>query len=115
LAAPRLADFSDSPKATRGACCAWWRSAITRRCSCPIICGRTPELGIFFGDDDLALAEDDYLRDTWLELKTVDPGGPERRLRDLGVAKVDYTDASCFYFQAPGSRVFRIAPLDGGL
>lgn len=72
-------------------------------------------LGIFFGDDALALAEDDYLRGAWLELKTEDPDALKRRLLEFGVAEVDYADTSRFYFQAPGGQVFRIAPLDGGL
>lgn len=72
-------------------------------------------LGLFFVDDADTLGERDHLKATWMELMTDDPRDLEQRLRAFGVTQVRFTDASRFYFQAPGGQVFRVAPLKGGL
>ncbi len=72
-------------------------------------------LGLFFVDADQALAEPEYLKAPWLEIKVEDPRELRDRLEDFGVTRVDFPDPTRFYFQAPGGQVFRLAALDGGL
>ena len=72
-------------------------------------------VGLFFRDGDEVLSETDYLKATWLELKTEDPLGLKERLLAFGVEEVVYPDPSRFFFRAPGGQVFRVAPIDGGL
>jgi len=72
-------------------------------------------LGLFFGDDAQVLPEPEYLKATWLELKTADVDGLRRKLEAFGVHEVPYPDNNRFFFQAPGGQVFRLAPLDGGI
>jgi hypothetical protein len=75
-------------------------------------------LGLFFSDDAAELlAEQDYLRATWLELKVDDLKQWKERLQRFGVKEIEYDDPSRFaepyprfFFQAPGGQVFRLAP-----
>jgi hypothetical protein len=76
-------------------------------------------LGLFFSDDPAELlAEQDYLKATWLELKVDDLTQWKERLQRFGVTEIEYDDPSRFaepyprfFFQAPGGQVFRLAPL----
>jgi hypothetical protein len=76
-------------------------------------------LGLFFSDESAELlAERDYLKSTWLELKVDDIAQWKERLLRFGVAEIQYDDPSRFaepyqrfFFQAPGGQVFRLAPL----
>src|ERR1700724_3015587 len=76
-------------------------------------------LGLFFSDDPAELlAEQDYLKATWLELKVDDLAQWKQRLQRFGVTEIKYDDPSRFaepylrfFFQAPGGQVFRLAPL----
>jgi hypothetical protein len=76
-------------------------------------------LGLFFSDDPAELlAEQDYLKATWLELKVDDLAQWKERLQRFGVTEIKYDDPSRFaepydrfFFQAPGGQVFRLAPL----
>jgi len=72
-------------------------------------------LGLFFGPESDALSPNDYLKATWMELKTEDPAALKSRLLAFGVKQVDFPDETRFFFQAPDGQVFRVAPLDGGL
>jgi hypothetical protein len=76
-------------------------------------------LGLFFTDNPAELlAEQDYLKATWLELKVDDLTQWKERLQRFGVTEIEYDDPSRFaepyprfFFQAPGGQVFRLAPL----
>jgi hypothetical protein len=76
-------------------------------------------LGLFFSDNPAELlAEHDYLKATWLELKVDDLTQWKERLLRFGVTEIEYDDPSRFaepyprfFFQAPGGQVFRLAPL----
>jgi len=76
-------------------------------------------LGLFFSDDRAELlAEQDYLKATWLELKVDDLTQWKERLQSFGVIEIEYDDPSRFaepylrfFFQAPGGQVFRLAPI----
>lgn len=72
-------------------------------------------LGLFYVENEPTLSDDEQLRATWLELKTADPRELEAKLLTFGVKRVPFSDATRFYFQAPGGPVFRVAPLDGDL
>jgi hypothetical protein len=76
-------------------------------------------LGLFFTDNQgELLAQQDYLKATWLELKVDDLTQWKERLQKFGVTEIAYEDPSRFaepyprfFFQAPGGQVFRLAPL----
>jgi hypothetical protein len=76
-------------------------------------------LGLFFSDDrGELLADQDYLKATWLELKVDDLTQWKERLLKFGVTEIEYDDPSRFaepyprfFFQTPGGQVFRLAPL----
>lgn len=53
------------------------------------------------------LAPDDFLKATYLELKSDDPDGLRRKIEAFGVRTLDAPDPH-LYFQAPGGQVFRI-------
>ena len=72
-------------------------------------------LGVFFCESSDVLSEADHLKAAWLEIKTKDVLDLQRRLVEFGVKKVEYSDTSRFYFQAPGGQVFRLAPIEGGI
>ena len=72
-------------------------------------------LGVFFCDQAEVLSEEDHLKAAWLEIKSRDVAETKRRLVEFGVKEVEYSDKTRFYFQAPGGRVFRLAPEDGGI
>jgi hypothetical protein len=72
-------------------------------------------LGVFFCEPADVLSEEGHLKAAWLEIKTKDVPGVQKRLLEFGVKEVDYVDKSRFYFQAPGGQVFRLAPEEGGI
>jgi hypothetical protein len=72
-------------------------------------------LGLFFEDTVNCISESDHLKAAWMELKVDDPAAWKQRLIAFGVRRVEYPDATRFFFQAPGGQVFRLAPLDGGI
>ena len=63
---------------------------------------------------DTALDESEFLRATYLELKTDDTEGLKRRILSFGVKTLDVPDMH-LYFQAPGGQVFRIVGIDEDL
>jgi catechol 2,3-dioxygenase-like lactoylglutathione lyase family enzyme len=63
---------------------------------------------------DTALDESEFLRATYLELKTNDTEGLKRRILSFGVKTLDVPDVH-LYFQAPGGQVFRIVGIDENL
>lgn len=65
-------------------------------------------LGIYFCDEKEVLTAEESLKATWLELKTPQPEDLKKRLIQMGVKEINYTDRSRFYFQAPGGQVYRI-------
>lgn len=64
-------------------------------------------LGISFRQD--SLTDDEFLRATWLEIKTDDPSALKERVLGFGVKEIEYWDKEHFYFQAPGGQVYRIS------
>ena len=72
-------------------------------------------LGVFFCEQADVLSEEDHLKATRLEIKTNNVQEVKRRLVELGVKEVEYSDKTRFYFQGPGGQVFRLAPEEGGI
>jgi catechol 2,3-dioxygenase-like lactoylglutathione lyase family enzyme len=62
----------------------------------------------------VALDEGDFLKATYLELKTDRPQEMRQRILAFGVKKLDVPDAH-LYFQAPGGQVFRLVGIDEDL
>jgi catechol 2,3-dioxygenase-like lactoylglutathione lyase family enzyme len=83
---------------------------------------RTDEVDRFQLDDvhfcfvwqSTALDESDFLRATYLELKTDDAEKMKRKILAFGVKTLDVPDAH-LYFQAPGGQVFRLVGIDEDL
>jgi hypothetical protein len=64
---------------------------------------------VFYVPRHEALAEEAFVRATWLELMTNDTATLVSRLRQFGVLEIAYADKSHYFFQAPGGQVFRVA------
>ena len=62
----------------------------------------------------VALDEGDFLKATYLELKTDNIEEMKQKILDFGVKKLDVPDAH-LYFQAPGGQVFRLVGTDEDL
>lgn len=63
---------------------------------------------------DAALSEDDFLKSTYLELKSANVAQTREKILRFGVRQLDLPD-SHLYFQAPGGQVFRVVGLDEDL
>jgi catechol 2,3-dioxygenase-like lactoylglutathione lyase family enzyme len=63
---------------------------------------------------DAALAEGDFLKAIYLELKTDNTEEMKRRILAFGVKKVDIPDPH-LYFQAPGGQVFKLVGINEDL
>jgi catechol 2,3-dioxygenase-like lactoylglutathione lyase family enzyme len=61
-----------------------------------------------------ALDESDFLKATYLELKTDRPEEMKQKILAFGVKKLDVPDAH-LYFQAPGGQVFRLVGINEDL
>ena len=55
-----------------------------------------------------ALDERQARRGAWLEVKTDDPVGLQKKALDAGLPQVEYSGSGRFYFQAPGGQVWGI-------
>lgn len=61
-----------------------------------------------------ALDESDFLKATYLELKTDNPEEMKQKILAFGVKKLDVPDPH-LYFQAPGGQVFRLVGINEDL
>jgi len=61
----------------------------------------------FLYDDD-ALAEPEWLKSAWLEIKADDVPTTKQKILTFGVKEVNSRDKSHLYFQVPGGQVFRL-------
>lgn len=66
-------------------------------------------VGVYFVDAGEALSELDQRKGAWLELAVDDAAAVAGKLRELGVAQIEYVDTAHDYFQIPGGPVFRLA------
>ncbi len=67
-------------------------------------------LGIFYSTDCLSAA--DYLKATWLEIKTDNVEKLKNNILQAGITELEYTDKNHFYFQAPEGQVYRIVNIN---
>jgi hypothetical protein len=58
--------------------------------------------------EDNALAESQWLKSIWLEIKADDVPNMKQKILTFGVREVNSWDKSHLYFQAPGGQVFRL-------
>jgi catechol 2,3-dioxygenase-like lactoylglutathione lyase family enzyme len=65
--------------------------------------------------DDSALAEPEWLKSIWLEIKADDVLSAKKSILAFGVKEVTSQDKAHLYFQAPGGQVFRLAGTDEDL
>jgi hypothetical protein len=56
----------------------------------------------------------DFLKATYLELKTDDAEGMKQKILAFGIKRLDVPDAH-LYFQAPGGQMFRLVSIDEDL
>jgi hypothetical protein len=61
---------------------------------------------------DTALAEVDFLKAIYLELKTDNLEAMADKILAFGVKKLDVPGAGSLYFQAPGGQVFRLVSIE---
>lgn len=87
----------------------------------PILLVRFPD-GSAFSVEFTTLAAADYAGDTiddanarhdaWIEFRTGDLAGHQKKLRDAGIRTFRHPGSSHTYFSAPGGQVFRLLALD---
>lgn len=65
--------------------------------------------------DGKTLPDAEATKATWLEIRSNDPAGLSKRIRDFGVNELDTWEKDRLYFQAPGGQVFRIVGEDEDL
>ena len=58
--------------------------------------------------EDNALADPEWLKSIWLEVKADDVPTMKQKILTFGVREVNSRDKSHLYFQAPGGQVFRL-------
>lgn len=71
-------------------------------------------LAVMYEDEGIALDEDDFLKATYLELKTDDVEEMRKKIVEFGVKVLDVPDPH-LYFQAPGGQVLRLVGIDEDL
>jgi len=71
-------------------------------------------IAFLYEDGDALLAEDDFLKATYLELKADDVAETRQQIVAFGVKVLDVPDPH-LYFQAPGGQVFRLVGTDEDL
>jgi catechol 2,3-dioxygenase-like lactoylglutathione lyase family enzyme len=71
-------------------------------------------LAVLYEDEGVALGEDEFLRATYLELKTDDVDDLRRQIVAFGVKVLEMQDPH-LYFQAPGGQVLRLVGVDEDL
>ena len=62
-----------------------------------------------------ALAEPEWSKSIWLEIKANDVPVMKEKILAFGVREIDSRDKAHFYFQAPGGQVFRLVGLNEDL
>lgn len=72
------------------------------------------EVHFCFVWQDTALEEGEFLRATWLKLKTDNTEEMRQKILAFGVKKLDVPDPH-LYFEAPGGQVFRLVSIDEDL
>jgi hypothetical protein len=65
--------------------------------------------------EDSALAESEWLKSIWLEIKADDVPAMKQKIIAFGVKEVNSRDKAHLYFQAPGGQVFRLVGTDEDL
>jgi catechol 2,3-dioxygenase-like lactoylglutathione lyase family enzyme len=70
-------------------------------------------VGFLYGDG--TLAESDWSKSIWLEIKSDDVPTLKRKILDFGVKEINSMDKAHLYFQAPGGQVFRLVGTDDDL
>lgn len=66
-------------------------------------------VAFLYEDDAFAeLAELEWLKSTWPEIKADDVATMKQRILAFGAKEVHSRDKSHLYFQAPGGQVFRL-------
>jgi catechol 2,3-dioxygenase-like lactoylglutathione lyase family enzyme len=68
-------------------------------------------LAVVYADEAVTLRKEDFLKATYLELRTGDLAAVRQQIVDFG-AKVLEIDDPHLYFQAPGGQVFRLVGAD---
>jgi hypothetical protein len=63
-------------------------------------------LSVEFTED--ALSDEQAARGAWLELRTDDAAGLQRKAQAFGLKRVVHPHTPFFYIQAPGGQIFRI-------
>jgi hypothetical protein len=66
-------------------------------------------LGFFFVDAGGALRAEDHDKAPWLEFAVDDKEITAKKLDEIGVPRVEYSDKTHAYFRSPGGPVFRLS------
>jgi len=61
------------------------------------------------------LAEHEWEKAIWLEIKSEDPQALKQKIMDFGVRELVSKDKEHLYFQAPGGQAFRLVGMDEDL
>ena len=68
-------------------------------------------LAVVYADEAVTLGKEDFLKATYLELRTDNVEEVQQQIIDFGVKVIEIDDPH-LYFQAPGGQVFRLAGTD---
>lgn len=71
-------------------------------------------LAVLYEDDEVTLGANEFLRATYLELKTDNVEEMRQKIVAFGVRVLEMRDPH-LYFQAPGGQVFRLVGIDEDL
>ena len=88
--------------------CALTRSANDKD---DFVLGRDFYLAVVYADEAVTLGKEDFLKATYLELRTNNVEEVQQQIIDFGV-KVIQIDDPHLYFQAPGGQAFRLISTD---
>jgi uncharacterized protein YndB with AHSA1/START domain/catechol 2,3-dioxygenase-like lactoylglutathione lyase family enzyme len=75
--------------------------------------GRSADEGVVYASED-SLSDDQFLKSTWLEIKSADVVAMRNKIVSSGVKVLPVPDDH-LYFQAPGGQVFRLVGIDEDL
>jgi catechol 2,3-dioxygenase-like lactoylglutathione lyase family enzyme len=68
-------------------------------------------LAVVYADEAVTLGKEDFLKATYLELRTDDVAEMRQQIVDFGVKVIEIDDPH-LYFQAPGGQAFRLVGMD---
>ena len=68
-------------------------------------------LAVVYADEAVTLGKEDFLKATYLELRTDNVEEVQRQIIDFGVKVIEIDDPH-LYFQAPGGQAFRLVGTD---